>query len=396
MRKFTKRKFVSWKLLKKRPTLPPLCPMDGIPISPSIGSNLSPQKEAEVLLKQIYTDQFERQILERKLKNLRELNQDDKYIPSIQEMESASRIAWRNATRCIGRLLWSGLLVRDKRSCFKAEEIFKEIKEHLDIATNQGNIRSVITVFPPISKDPDLIISPQLIRYAGYRYNDKEIIGDPENLKLTKLALDNGWAPPKNEFDLLPVIIRTSSGAHQLYKHPDDSVLEIKILHPSIEGFNDLKLKWYAVPAISNMFLDAFGDLYPVIFNGWYMGTEIGSRNLSDPYRYDKLPKIGNLMGLDISDETTMWRDRALVELNYAVVSSFKKANVSIIDHHNASREFLEFIANEHAAGRDINANWSWTVPPVSGSLTPQFHLNFQDKELKPAFVHSNLNKIIT
>ena len=395
MRNFIKRKFVSWKLLRQPPTLPPLCPMEVSSSSPNIGTGLSSQKQAEILLRQLYFNQSERDILKGKLKEIEELAPNHKYFPSFGEIESASRIAWRNANRCIGRLLWNGLLVRDKRNCFKADDIFNEIQQHLKIATNKGNIRSVITIFPPVSKDPDLIISPQLIRYAGFRYNEK-IIGDPENLELTNLALENGWTHPKGEFDLLPVIIRTSSGSYNLYKHPHNSILEVNIAHPDIEGFSELKLKWYAVPAISNMFLDAFGELYPVIFNGWYMGTEIGSRNLSDPYRYDKLPKIGNLMGLDISDESTMWRDRALIELNYAVVSSFRKADVTIIDHHNASREFLEFISNEHAAGRKVNANWSWTVPPISGALTPQFHLEFQDKELKPAFVYSNINKIIT
>ena len=63
--------------------------------------------------------------------------------------------------------------------------------------------------------------------------------------------------------------------------------------------------------------LEIGGIMYTAApFNGWYMGTEIGARNLADEGRYNKLPLIAKLMGQDTSSETTLWRDRALVELN--------------------------------------------------------------------------------
>jgi len=41
--------------------------------------------------------------------------------------------------------------------------------------------------------------------------------------------------------------------------------------------WSDLEMKWYAVPAVSNMLLDIGGVLFPGCpFNGWFMGTEIG------------------------------------------------------------------------------------------------------------------------
>src|SRR5688500_10344596 len=52
-------------------------------------------------------------------------------------------------------------------------------------------------------------------------------------------------------------------------------------------------------------------------------GTEIGARNLADPDRYDMLPTIARRLGLDTSSNRSLWKDRALVELNLAVLWSF-------------------------------------------------------------------------
>lgn len=52
------------------------------------------------------------------------------------------------------------------------------------------------------------------------------------------------------------------------------------------DWFKELGLKWYALPAVSNMRLDCGGlEFTATAFNGWYMGTEIGCRNLSDANR---------------------------------------------------------------------------------------------------------------
>ena len=57
-------------------------------------------------------------------------------------------------------------------------------------------------------------------------------------------------------------------------------------------------------------------------FNGWYMGTEIGARNLADHDRYNMLPMIAHHMGLDTTTERSLWRDRALVDAFVAVAKS--------------------------------------------------------------------------
>jgi nitric-oxide synthase len=52
-----------------------------------------------------------------------ELERTGTYWQSAEELEYGAKVAWRNSTRCIGRLHWQNLLVRDCRALRSAEEI---------------------------------------------------------------------------------------------------------------------------------------------------------------------------------------------------------------------------------------------------------------------------------
>src|SRR3982074_767390 len=58
------------------------------------------------------------------------------YWQSAEELEYGAKVAWRNSTRCIGRLHWQNLTVRDLRHLSTAEDIFEAIVEHLRTGTN--------------------------------------------------------------------------------------------------------------------------------------------------------------------------------------------------------------------------------------------------------------------
>jgi nitric-oxide synthase len=196
-----------------------------------------------------------------------------------------------------------------------------------------------------------------------------------------------GWTGKGEEFDVLPLAIETPQEGVRLYELPEDAVQEVPLAHPEYKWFAELGLRWHAVPAISNMRLRIGGLNYPCApFNGWYMGTEIGARNLGDPDRYDLLPLVAHLLGMDTSKETTLWRDRALVEINRAVLWSFHRAGVKITDHHTESRRFLTHIDNERRAGREVPADWSWIVPPISGSATAVFRRYYHEADQRPTF----------
>ncbi len=314
------------------------------------------------------------------------------YWHTDEELAYGARVAWRNSSRCIGRLHWQSLRVHDMRDLSTAGEVFEALVEHIRWATNGGKIRSSLTVFAPQEPgQPGIRIwNPQLIRYAGYRQPDGTVIGDPLNIELTEIVQQLGWkGGPGTPFDLLPIVIQMPYQRPVLFELPPEMVLEVPIKHPDYSWFAELDLKWYALPVIANMRMEIGGISYPAApFNGWYMETEIGARNLADSNRYNMLPVIARRMGLDTRSDRTLWKDQALIELNRAVLDSFAKQGITIVDHHTASRQFIHHEEREKRFGRDIAADWGWIVPPVSGSLCPVFHRSYEDRMEKPNFFY--------
>ncbi|MDM9384580.1 nitric oxide synthase oxygenase [Chlorogloeopsis sp. ULAP01] len=319
-----------------------------------------------------------------------EVEQTGTYWQSFDELAYGAKLAWRNSTRCVGRSYWNSLEVRDRRSLNQAEEIFEALVEHLRLCTNGGRIKSLATVFAPQEpgKPGIRIWNDQLIRYAGYRQPDGSVVGDPKYAEFTELLQRMGWKGGEGTpFDILPIVIQMPNQRPKLFELPGDAVLEVPIQHPDYSWFAELGLKWHALPAICNMMLEIGGVQYTAApFSGWYMGTEIAARNFADENRYNLLPVVAKRMGLDTRYDHTLWRDRAIVELNVAVLYSFRRAGVTMVDHHSETRRFVQFEKSEALAGRTTNADWGWIVPPISGSTTPVFHRNYENVELKPNF----------
>ncbi len=333
--------------------------------------------------------------LRRRLRQVKaEIARTGTYAHTEAEIVFGARVAWRNAARCIGRLYWNALRVRDRRGVSTPSAVAMECAAHLHEATRDGGIRSTITIFAPDRPDAPgpRILNDQLIRYAGHRTASGGIRGDAGQVAFTDRAIALGWQPPDppGRFDVLPLLIASGAGEPELHDLPSDAVLEVPLSHPELDWFADLRLRWHAVPAISNMPLSIGGITYPAApFNGWYMGTEIGARNLADADRYDLVPVIGERMGLDTSSERSLWRDRATVELVRAVQHSFDVAGVTMSDHHTESDRFLKHVSREERAGRRCPADWSWIVPPVSGGLTSVYHRYYDqpDPETRPAYL---------
>jgi nitric-oxide synthase, bacterial len=313
------------------------------------------------------------------------------------ELTFAAQVAWRNSSRCIGRLYWRSLRVRDRRHVASSDQIAAECVAHLRAATNGGRVRPLITVFAPDEpgRPGPRILSSQLVRYAGYETADGSVIGDPANSRLTQLARNIGWEFPSHQgrFDVLPLVIRETGSAPTWHSLPPDAVLEVPLRHPDLTWFADLGLRWYAVPVVSDMHLEAGGIRYPAApFNGWYMCTEIGSRNLGDTFRYNQLPEIARRLGLRTATDRTLWKDKAMTELNLAVLHSFAATGVTITDHHTESVRFLKHLEMEEQQGRVCPADWTWIVPPSASSATPVFHRYYADVDQTPNFYrHSDM-----
>ena len=350
---------------------------------------------AHAFLEQFHAETNPAYPLRRRLRRVRaEIERTGTYVHTGAEVEFGAKVAWRNAARCIGRLYWHGLHVRDRRAVHTPSAVADECAAHLRACTRGGRIRSTITVFAPDrpGQPGPRIVNDQLVRYAGHRTSSGAIRGDAGQVELTEHALALGWQPPDppGRFDVLPLLISAGGAAPEVYELPRNAVLEVPLVHPEFAWFADLRLRWHAVPAISNMPLSIGGVTYPAApFNGWYLGTEIGARNLADAQRYDLLPVVADGMGLDRGSDRTLWRDRAVIELVRAVQHSFDVAGVTMSDHHEESRRFLKHVAKEERAGRGCPADWSWIVPPISGALTPVFHRYYDepDPTMRPAYL---------
>ncbi|GAC44168.1 nitric oxide synthase [Paenibacillus popilliae ATCC 14706] len=77
-----------------------------------------------------------------------------------------------------------------------------------------------------------------------------------------------------------------------------------------------------------------------------------------------------------------------MVELNAAVLYSFKEAGVSIVDHHTAAHQFERFEQQEVEANRPLTGDWTWLIPPMSPAATHIFHQSYSNKKVSPLFAY--------
>jgi nitric-oxide synthase, bacterial len=180
------------------------------------------------------------------------------YRHTSAELTFAARVAWRNSSRCIGRLYWRTLRVRDRRQVREPDQIAAECFTHLREAANGGRIMPMITVFAPDApgQPGPRILNAQLVSYAGHEAG-QAVIGDPAHLEITHLATKLGWQPAgtPGRFDPLPLIIESSGLPPAWFDVPRDAVFEVPLRHPDLAWFRELRLRWYAIPVISDMYL---------------------------------------------------------------------------------------------------------------------------------------------
>ena len=312
-----------------------------------------------------------------------EIEKTGTYEHTFEELVHGSRMAWRNSNRCIGRLFWSKMHILDAREVNDEEGVYNALIHHIKYATNDGKVKPTITIFKQYQGEENniRIYNHQLIRYAGYK-TEMGVIGDSTLRRIYDFCQVLG-GKEKVHISMYYRLYFLLTERHPIYKEiPRKEVKEVPIEHPEYP-ISSLGAKWYGVPMISDMRLEIGGISYTAApFNGWYMGTEIGARNLADHDRYNLLPAVAEMMNLDTSRNSTLWKDKALIELNVAVLHSFKKQGVSIVDHHTAAQQFQQFEKQEAACGRVVTGNWVWLIPPLSPATTHIYHKPYPNEIL--------------
>ena len=95
---------------------------------------------------------------------------------------------------------------------------------------------------------------------------------------------------------------------------------------------------------------------------------------------------VGQKMGLDTGNLSSLWKDSAVLEINKAVLHSYRKEGVTVWDHHSASESFMQFFENEMKNRGGCPADWIWLTPPMSSSVCPVFHQEMANYVLKPSY----------
>ncbi len=276
------------------------------------------------------------------------------YRHTTDELAYGARVALRDSGWCTSGVPWRQLKIRDLRGLRNAAAVAAECIAHLRLACANNKIRPLVSIFAPDtpSAPGPRVWNDQLVRYAGHRAGDT-VLGDRRYTGFTDAVCRMGWQPPAQpgRFDRLPIVVETAHEGPVLFGVPADAAVEVRLHHPDLPWLHEWELRWPAVPVLGNMTLTIGGVRYPAApVNSWHIGTDIGTRALADEAAYGVARQVAERLGLDTSTERTLWRDRATVELNRAVLHSFDRAGITITDHHAEAQHRLAWLRSRQRA----------------------------------------------
>ena len=129
-------------------------------------SEITFKEKAKAYLELCYRELNKEELFEERWRKVEaSIEQNGTYELLDFELNYGTKVAWRNSNKCIGRLFWRSMEVLDQRSLDAVDAIFKALFDHIDFATNGGNIRSTISVFN--AHKGIRIWNPQLLGFAG-------------------------------------------------------------------------------------------------------------------------------------------------------------------------------------------------------------------------------------
>ena len=107
-----------------------------------------------------------------------QIEEADGYIMKTEELKYGATVARRNAPSCPGRIQWKKIHVFDSRHVGTTQKMFEAMCTHIQYATNDGILRSAITVFPPHQKGgcDFRVWNSTMIGYACYKQPDGTLL----------------------------------------------------------------------------------------------------------------------------------------------------------------------------------------------------------------------------
>lgn len=316
--------------------------------------------DAESFLEQFHAETTPAMTFDFRLREIQaEIDQTGTYVHTEEELIFGARVAWRNSAGCIGRLYWNSLKVRDRRGVHLPNEISSECEQHVLESARDGRVRATLTVFASSGTGggASRIANNMLPGYAGWSLPDGRVVGDEQNISLTREAYSLGWRPEvDSEFVALPLIIRSTIGEDEAFELRGAELPEVTIRHPEYSWFEALGIKWSSLFSIANQPLHIGGVVYPnAPLTAWNLGTDIAKRGLGRHSEEDILTEIAKLARIsgDGGPSTRRFgREHALVELSRAIAYSYDSDGVTLADSTTETRRFLTHVAREDGAGR--------------------------------------------
>ncbi len=336
----------------------PLPPMRSLPCPPlgeltfvpnDLDQTTSPEIDAERFLQRFFVENRVPNAFGPRWEEVQQqMAQGNPYEPTSEELLYGVRLAWRQSRGAFERPFWPEIAVRDVRHLDHPDDIAQAVFTHLELSYNGGTVRPLVTIFGADRADR---VGPQLWNkelptYAGQR---RAVL-----MNLLNSLNRMGWRTQGDHYEVLPLVVECAGYAPQIYPIPPEKSLAVALVHPDYLWFKTLNLRWSALTAFSDRHLMIGGHYYRgVVVSGVQLSRAVAAV-LMEAEGESLLLRIAGYLRLDTQRETSLWRMKALTVLEEAILWSFERAGVTLMETSIAARRFAAFTEQERLAGRPV------------------------------------------
>ncbi len=284
------------------------------------------------------------------------------YQPTPEELAYGVRIAWRQSRNAFERPFWPDVAVRDVRHLHHPDDVAHAVFTHLELAYNGGAVRPLVTLFQAdrANRPGPRLWNPALPLFSSQRH--------PQQAAFVAAITKLGWHSSGDLYEVLPLVVECAGFAPQIYPVPPEKALAVALVHPEHLWFKTLNLRWNTLMAVADqpLWLAGQGDRSPLV-SGVQLSRAVVAW-LQEAEGESLLLRIAGYLRLDTQRDASLWRLKAMTTLEEAVLWSFERAGVTVVETYSAARRFAAFVAAETAANRPL-CHRDQLQLPLLGSL---------------------------